>query len=405
MRLAERERLNKMIGDELLNSISNTGDIRPTNVTRRLSEDALYAKYLKHADSADGGSSNQSSPNSVSDEIKLEPNSGSDDEPIEMSMQPGDMRLVYTGPRQKPSKPPTGPSLLKPMSQRKMGQCELDPLNIPVVRPEVGIKKIIEPTQVETVQLSASAQVSLGRLRLKAALCKAKDANKVQPIVQPSENNVQKKAPETAPLTVTIKCNTPSLSSSRSSDASSSGEVEFLKDEENPDELGKESFLRMFGLYTPEHTEHMMNRRPQRKRRQCTSTERGDFHYGKFELFERQFAKRNKQFLYSPPATRAKRRIGSNRTITQPREPVIMPKRARGIKSNASSSSSLSSNGSNNGSESQRVCLTCYKRSEYHLFCHFCIKDFELFFFRFQTIFCNAKYVVGNIMPAVICHL
>lgn len=370
VRLAERERLNKMIGDELLNCISNTGDIRPTNVTRRLSEDALHAKYLKHDDSADGGSSNHSSPSSVSDEIKLEPNSGSDDEPIEMSVQPGDMHLVYTGPRQKPSKPATGPSLLKPISQRKMGQCELDPLNIPVVRPEVGIKKIKEPTQV-TVQPSASAQVSLSRLRLAAALCKAKDANKIQPIVQPSQNNVQKRAPETAPLTVTIKCNTPSLSSSRSSDASSSGEVEFLKDEENPDELGKETFLRMFGLFTPEYTEHLMNRRPQRKRRQCTSTERGDFHYGKFELFERQFAKRNKQFLYSPPATRAKRRIGSNGTITQPREPVIMPKRARGIKSNASSSSSLSSNGSNNGSESQRVCLTCYKRSKYLLFCHF----------------------------------
>lgn len=377
VRLAERERLNKMVGDELLNCIANSTDIRPTNVASRLSEDALYAKYFRNEDSIDDELyRDNSSANSVSDEMKVEPNSGSDEERI--VMQAGDLgfeQKVYAGPRQKPSKLPSsgpsllkpvnasGQSLLKPMNQRKFDPCESDSVPITVVRPEIGLKKVQEIE--EPKQVTQPAAISLSRMRLAEALCKAKDAKKVQP----TQNRLQTKKPtpesvSAQPLTVTIKSDTP-LSSSRSSDASSSGDVELLKNEENPNELGQEAFLRMFGLFTPAQTEYLMNRRPQRKKRLCTSTERGDFHYGhRFDLFEKQFAnKRNmRQFLYSPPATRAKRRIGSNGTNAQPKEPVIIPKRAKGMKSNASSSSSLSSNGSNNASD--RVCLTCYKRSK-----------------------------------------
>lgn len=330
------------------------------NVQTRLSEDALYSKYFRPSSTIE---ESHSSGTSISEDIKIEPTSGSDDEKMEIIVIPEEVhevrieQKVYSGPRQKSMKQPAvtsqnrpGQSLLKPMNQRKFGEIEPE-VKIRVVRPEVGIKKV-EPV-VEKPK-SQPAAISLSRLRLSAALCKAKDENKGQQ----TQNRMETTSPDTT-ATLTVKCNE---SSSPQSSNGSSVEIEPMKDEEDAADLGQEGFLRIFGLFTPAHAAYMMNRRPQRKKRQCTSTERGDFHYGKFELFEKQFAnKRQRQFLYSPPATRAKRRVGSNGNA-QAKEQLFISKKTKGIKSNASSSSSISSNGLNISSE--KVCLSCYERSE-----------------------------------------
>lgn len=362
----DRERLTNWIRAEILNySRANTGDIRPMNVQTRLPEDALYAKYFRPATVVEDG---HSSGTSVSEEVKMEPTtSGSEEEKMEILIKPEDVRIeqkVYSGPR-KQSKPSatittqskSGQSLLKPIHQRKIEDIETDVHPIRVVRPEIGLTNEV-PVAAKPVEQQPAA-ISLIRLRLTAALSKAKDVNKGQQ----SQNRIESTSPET---TLTVQCNT--LSSSHSSNGSSL-DIEPMKDEQDAQELGQEGFLRLFGLFTPAYTEYMMNRRPQRrKKRICTSTERGDFHYGKFELFERQFAnKRQRQFLYSPPATRAKRRVASN---ALPKEPLVLPKKGKGIKSNASSSSSVSSNGSTQIS-TEKVCLSCYKRSEFSILFEF----------------------------------
>lgn len=374
--MGEREKLTNFVREELLTfDRSVTGDVRPFNVQARLPEDALHEKYIGHEGSVEENQSHDnSSRNSVSDDVKTE--LISDDEKLEI-MVPDDghyEQKVYSGPR-KPAKQQVpiaanraGQSLLKPIHQWKMEEIEPD-VRIHVVRPEIGIRK--NPSEigirneekpvVQEKPVQQSNGISLSRLRLSEALFKAKNATKIQS-TQNNTARVQTESLETVKSEkLTVKCNTP-LSSSQSSCGSSSVEIEPLKDEEDAHDLGQEGFLRLFGLFTPAFTAYLMNRRPQRKKRLCTSTERGDFHYGRFELFEKQFAnKRNiRQFLYSPPATRAKRRIGSNGTNGQS-NPVVVPKRGKGIKSNGSNSS-ISSNGSNNSSE--KVCLTCYKRSK-----------------------------------------
>lgn len=364
--IAEREILTNQVRDELANhNRANPGDIRPKHVQIRPNEEALLGKYCQSATSPEDG---YSSGNSVSNDVKIEPtSSGSDDEKIEILVEPDDIQIeqkVYSGPRQKSIKMPiAGQSLLKPIHQRQKEE-----VIIRVVRPETGMKKSTEPQPLG---------VSLGRLRLAQALDNAKKANKVQ-------STPKIESPETLPsetTELTVKCTTP-VSSSQSS-SGSSPEIEPVKDEETPDELGQETFLRLFNLYTPAHAQYLMNRRPSRKTRKCRSTERNDYLYGKYELFERQFAnKRPRQFLYSPPATRAKRRVASNGTAKQQqrpapaREPCTIPKKNKSIKSNASSSSSISSNGSrnSNSNSTEKVCLTCYERSKSCFFLtHLCI--------------------------------
>uniref|UniRef100_A0A182MYJ5 PHD-type domain-containing protein n=1 Tax=Anopheles dirus TaxID=7168 RepID=A0A182MYJ5_9DIPT len=82
-------------------------------------------------------------------------------------------------------------------------------------------------------------------------------------------------------------------------------------------ELGQASYLRYFGLYTPDEAKALKERKRERKRRSCYSTERKDFHYGKLDYYEQQqqyqvarATKRQNQrpILYSPPVAVAKKR-------------------------------------------------------------------------------------------------
>ncbi|XP_050080312.1 uncharacterized protein LOC126567969 [Anopheles maculipalpis] len=82
-------------------------------------------------------------------------------------------------------------------------------------------------------------------------------------------------------------------------------------------EMEQDTFLRYFGLHTPEEARALKERKRERKRRSCYSTERKDFHYGKLDYYEQQqqyqvvrATKRTHQrpILYSPPVAVAKKR-------------------------------------------------------------------------------------------------
>ncbi|XP_052873154.1 uncharacterized protein LOC128278465 [Anopheles cruzii] len=75
-------------------------------------------------------------------------------------------------------------------------------------------------------------------------------------------------------------------------------------------ELEQPAFLKFFGLYTPKEVQALRERKRERKRRSCNSTERKDFHYGRFDYYEQQQRRTVSQrpVLYSPPVTVAKKR-------------------------------------------------------------------------------------------------
>ncbi|XP_058129333.1 uncharacterized protein DDB_G0284459-like [Anopheles ziemanni] len=82
-------------------------------------------------------------------------------------------------------------------------------------------------------------------------------------------------------------------------------------------ELGMKALLNYFGLCTPEEAKARRERRQERKRRSCYSTERKDFHYGRLDYYEQQqlqaavrTSKRPNQrpILYSPPVAVVKKR-------------------------------------------------------------------------------------------------
>uniref|UniRef100_A0A182NZL0 Zinc finger PHD-type domain-containing protein n=1 Tax=Anopheles epiroticus TaxID=199890 RepID=A0A182NZL0_9DIPT len=57
----------------------------------------------------------------------------------------------------------------------------------------------------------------------------------------------------------------------------------------NIDEWEQYSFLKLFGLYTIEESNLLKGRKNERKRRSCCSTERKEYHYGRFDYYEQQF--------------------------------------------------------------------------------------------------------------------
>lgn len=73
--------------------------------------------------------------------------------------------------------------------------------------------------------------------------------------------------------------------------------------------MKQDKFLSQFNLFTHTKVTHLKNQRPQRNKRIRTSTKRNDYYYGKYDLFEKQFTKVNKQKYvnYAP----AKQRIAA----------------------------------------------------------------------------------------------
>uniref|UniRef100_A0A336MMG5 CSON001377 protein n=1 Tax=Culicoides sonorensis TaxID=179676 RepID=A0A336MMG5_CULSO len=78
--------------------------------------------------------------------------------------------------------------------------------------------------------------------------------------------------------------------------------------DESLEDLGQERFLKYFGLFTAEQIDQLKTRRVSRRRRNCTSNVRKDFHYGQFDV-NYVPVKNNKPVLFSPvEKVRAKRK-------------------------------------------------------------------------------------------------
>lgn len=334
--IADREKLTNRIKQELqiYSRTYDSVEIRPRNVEPRLNANELYMKY--YTGNADTDKSSNDRSNDTSPDL-------SEMEAANHLIQNEDLDVALNL-----SCKPT------PIIQVKGGESLLKSKVERIMAPKIDSVKALKIEK--NIQQEQPATISMSRLKLKEALCKAKNASETKP--QPFDLRCQTDSPETItcvtlqPKAITI------LSSSQSSNSSSSDELDLSKDGlEN-----KEKFLRYLGVCSHAYSEYLKTRRPQRKRRNCTN-----YHYSKFELFERQYNKRNKnQFLYSPPATRAKRRIGSNNGSTSTvtisalaKETNVAAKRAKGGRSNASSSSSLTSN------HSDKVCLSCFKGCKY----------------------------------------
>ncbi|XP_052889224.1 uncharacterized protein LOC128297593 [Anopheles moucheti] len=82
-------------------------------------------------------------------------------------------------------------------------------------------------------------------------------------------------------------------------------------------DMGQDGFLRYLELHTPAEAQALKERKRERKRRSCYSTERKDFHYGKLDYYEQQqqyqavrASRRTHQrpVLYSPPVAAIKKR-------------------------------------------------------------------------------------------------
>lgn len=252
---------------------------------------------------------------------------GDDEEIMEVMVSPDDISIepIVNGKHDQ-KRPVQQESLLKPKEQR---------ISLPKEE-QIILEKADVPSK-------AQESISLSRLKLKEALCKAK--------VKMPTSKAKAKSKSASPVSLDDQEKPIVVSSSQSSTNSSSSEdifetIDWSKEEEKSSEIGKEAFMRIFGLYTLAHSQHMKKRRTERRRRNCTSTERGDFHYGKFDLFERQYAKRPKrQFLYSPPATRARkqRRAASDAEVN-------------GVSAAFLHGSVRIGN--------EKVCVTCFKKSK-----------------------------------------
>lgn len=394
--IEERIALTNAIREELMEyDRTHAEDIHPKEVQRRLDVNRLYSKYVLRDEIDDDSDSVDVDQTPIDYKIQAPSTSRSICEPMNRAadtVKP--MIKIMQKNVQTKEGVKSGQSLLKPRPQWSQVKGQATYGKLPTVEPE-------KP---------AAAPIQAGRLKLTQALNKAKDKG-TTPATTPQSSTSPSPTEQPKAKSRKSRESPDSMSSSQSSNASSE-EVDSidknlaLNTTVDVEDMTQEEFLRIFRLYTPEYSEYLKNRKPQRRRRNCTTmSARADFHYGKFELFEKQYAnKRNKRpFLYSPPATRAKKRVVSNgdkpatgaATATVPAKTVLVKdliaaKRAKnGIKSNASSSSSLTSNASNGmgkqtvsvsaaaaasataaaavaaaAAKDTKVCLKCYKRSK-----------------------------------------
>lgn len=226
-------------------------------------------------------------------------------------------------------------------------------------------ERISLPKEEQTEKSTSSpaqAAINLSRQKLKEALFKAKGK-------KDESKQILIKAKSASPEPMRSASNkssdtVPALSSSQSSSSSSSEDIYEAvgnsHENGNTTALDKESFMRVFGLCTHSYSQYMTRRHTKRKRRNCTSTERGEFHYGRLDLFEKQYAnKRNKrQFLYSPPATRAKKQ---RRAFSD----AEAHSTSTAIRSTNAETTRAPKPNIPSAPLSARVCVTCFKRSKY----------------------------------------
>lgn len=303
-----REKITNWISFELSRYSQTIGvDIQPINVRKRLSTDELKEYYLH----------NVVTTNII--EVPVENLKSEDDTIVDDDQFSHDMIESSASSDER----------LKTDKSRVNGR--------PVHQKEMHHHTDDSKAKPATVAQPEPQSINISRLKLKAALNRLRTTD----FLQTSDSATDTKAELNA--------------ESRLCDENL--ELKELTTEEiQPNYLEKEPYLRVLGLCTHAHKEFLLARRMERKRRQCTSTARTDYHYGRFDLFEKQYAHAGKrQFLYSPPATRARKRrptvqASQQRTDTTNIPDVVVVIREKGDRSV-------------HVDIAERVCITCFKRS------------------------------------------
>lgn len=347
----DREKLTNQIREELLHYANNANDIRPKNVQKRSNVNELYAKFYASRE------------NSVESNISTETKDELNDDEMDVVMQPQFEIGIHTKPKWSQTiKQYAARKSIETITVKQNPQSLLKPIDersvVAIKMPSLGAKTLepLESIIITQRQEEQPPELIKGRINLRQALAKAaaKDDSKLLP-----EISISTKSPETVPFIPSPKsATTTSLASNSSTD-----EIDGLKDDEKLEDIDQERFLGFFGLCTESQYEYLKNRRPIRKKRHCTSAERRDYHNnGKYKLYEEQFLKRGRrQFLYSPPATRAKKRIAivavdrPETKAPEKKEFVIIPKRAKPAKPATISIQA---------DIDDKVCVSCYKPSK-----------------------------------------
>lgn len=173
--------------------------------------------------------------------------------------------------------------------------------NVP--EPKSILKPIDQRIPLPQSNSPVKDQISTSRMNLLNALNKAKSQQSIQPVKKsksPASNS-------SSSPTVSEK-----NYSGKSTDGSSTSKMIEDEDEEFKARQiiqNQEMFLRLFNLYTPDKVEEIKARRSERRRRNVTSTEKVDFHYGRIENYDQQKQiKKKTSIMYSPPATRVSKK-------------------------------------------------------------------------------------------------
>lgn len=327
-------------------------DIHPIRVQRRLSADDLEMKFCannsmtnlssKHSKSSQNDNNGLDA--AVANEVKVK------DQVMKCRVSPDEAARPIaakkstkrSGDRRSLTKQE---SLLKPKNER---------ISVPK---DEQTQNAASPPQQEAINLS--------RLKLKEALCKAMDKK-----YEAKDASIKAKSasPELQRCDVIAPKPIAALSSSQSSTSSSSEDIHdavgtsFEAGDSN--EVDQETFMRVFGLCTHSYSQYLSRRHTKRKRN-CTSAARGEYHYGRLDLFEKQYAnKRNKrQFLYSPPATRAKKQRRAASDAEAHQNPTATSNAASNTGTVRAPKPNIPAMPS--GPISSKVCVTCFKRSKY----------------------------------------
>lgn len=306
----DRQKINSQISRQLAKYYAAKCDIiEPLNIRNRYSELELFDKYIY---SKGFGNFNKFANKNA--EIPTT-------EEMEVLVSPQDMIFMTStsssnnvNGQTTTSSSKSQVSLLKPKSERGGGSTLTRSSTEPLLQSSAAAavtKSIIPP--------KPSAAINNSRMNLLQALKKAKNekiANQAQaaaaaaqsasqpifPVRIPSIIQKTKSSNNPSPVTQSssapaviksenqqqqqrTKIPSPVISPQQSVSSESDG-VDLPEEDPEPLVLGKEAFLRVVGLCTQTYKEYIMSRRSERKRRNVTSTERGDFHYGKLELFE-----------------------------------------------------------------------------------------------------------------------
>lgn len=375
----DRQKLTDFVSSQISLYAKVCGpNIRPMVVKRRRTADELKNMYIDNNSTSELKLKLATSESDVNSVLPLDDKGAVCDEPTdETCNMDGEVMEVLVSPEDIPTLTET-PEISLPTNHRQQNKSQLKQESLLKPKAErISLPKKERATATSTVTHDSSSKPSssststqgealnLGRLKLKQALLQCR-ANVTQKPVE--KIRVKSPSPDTVKY-IPTEANQITILSSSSSSSSSEDIFETLgrSDEyTGPTTLSQEPFLRYFGLYTHTYSTYLNQKRSARKRRLCTSTEHRNFHYGRLDLFEKQYAnKRNKrQFLYSPPATRAKkqRRAASD---AESLSASAAGNFATGHRTKSTASSSSSQSSSNGIAYAAKVCVKCFKRSKF----------------------------------------